>query len=72
VPFAYYERLTRRQQRVYRQSDEIAAIPIPGVADLCPLVAAVQETLASGDRERTQAAADRLLPPASEHGHDGR
>lgn len=61
MPFAYYDRLTRGQQRVYRQSDGIAAIPIPGAADLRPLVAALQETLESGDPMRTQGAADRLL-----------
>jgi len=61
VPFAYYDRLTRGQQRVYRKSDGVAAIPIPHAADLRPLVAAVQETLEAGDPLRTQAAADRLL-----------
>jgi hypothetical protein len=30
MPFAYYQRLTRAQQRVYRQSDEIAMIRLPG------------------------------------------
>jgi hypothetical protein len=59
--FAYYDRLTRNQQRVYRQSDDIAAVPIPRAADLRPLVAAVEEALVDGDRLRVQTSADRLL-----------
>ena len=61
MPFAYYNRLTRHQQRVYRQSDGITTIAVPQVTDLRPLVAAVQETLAAEDRIKVQAAADRLL-----------
>ena len=61
MPFAYYDRLTRSQQRVYRQSDEIASVAIPQAAELRPLVEAVSAALAAGDRTRLQAAADRLL-----------
>jgi hypothetical protein len=61
LPFAYYDRLTRHQQRVYRQSDGITTIAIPRAADLRPLVAALQETLAAADRIKVQASADRLL-----------
>ena len=61
MAFAYYDRLTRSQQRVYRQSDDIASVPIPRGVDLCPLVEAVAEALAAGDRAQLQAAADRLL-----------
>jgi hypothetical protein len=61
VPFAYYARLTRTQQRVYRQSDDIPSVSIPGSAELRPLVEAVADALAAGDRTRLQAAADRLL-----------
>jgi len=61
LPFAYYDRLTRSQQRVYRRSDDIASVSIPRGAELRPLVDAVAEALAAEDRPRLQAAADRLL-----------
>ena len=59
--FAYYDRLTRNQQRVYRHSDGIATVAIPRASDLLPLVAALEEALAAEDRVKAQAAADRLL-----------
>jgi hypothetical protein len=61
VPFAYYQRLSRAQQRVYRQSDEVAVIRVPGARDLHPLVERLTEALVDEDRLATQAAADRLL-----------
>lgn len=61
MPFAFYRRLTRGQQRIYRQSDEIAAVRLPGAQDLRPLVDALAAALENGDRAATQAAADRLL-----------
>jgi hypothetical protein len=61
LPFAYYDRLTRSQQRVYRRSDGITTIAIPRAANLHPLVAALETTLAAEDRTKVQAAADRLL-----------
>jgi hypothetical protein len=61
VPFAYYARLTRAQQRVYRQSDEITVIRLPRPMALIPLVDGLATALASEDRATTQVAADRLL-----------
>jgi hypothetical protein len=61
VPFAYYERLSRAQQRVYRQSDEIAVIRLPGAQALAPLVGEMAAALASENRSGTQGASDRLL-----------
>jgi hypothetical protein len=61
LPFAYYDRLTRAQQRVYRRSDDIASVSIPRAEELRPLIEAVAETLAEGDRARLQVAADRLV-----------
>ncbi len=61
MPFAYYDRLTRSQQRVYRQSDDFPSVSIPGGAELHPLVEAVAQALAAGDRAQLQRAADRLL-----------
>jgi len=61
VPFAYYQRLTRAQQRVYRQSDEISVIRLSGPRDLYALVDPLADALRKQDRSTTQAMADRLL-----------
>jgi hypothetical protein len=53
--------LTRAQQRVYRQSDEVTAIRVPGAIDLHPLVDSLADALMREDRLAAQAAADRLL-----------
>jgi hypothetical protein len=46
---------------VYRQSDDIASVSIPRGGELRPLVEAVAEALAAGDRTRLQTASDRLV-----------
>lgn len=61
MPFAYYQRLNRAQQRIYRRSDEISVIRLAGANELRPLVDALAAALASEDRPATQAVADRLL-----------
>lgn len=61
MPFAYYRRLSRAQQRVYKKSDEVAAVRLPGARELRPLVDALAAALDAGDRGAAQAAADRLL-----------
>jgi len=61
VPFAYYQRLTPRQRQIYRESDAVAAIPLPRGRELHDQVGLLREALESGDRLRTQFAADRLL-----------
>jgi len=61
VPFAYYSRLSAAERRIYRQSDAVTAIPLPGAHALRPLVAELAEALRSSDRPRTEAAAERLL-----------
>lgn len=33
MPFAYYNRLTRAQQRIYKQSDEVSSVRLPQGAD---------------------------------------
>ena len=48
MPFAYFRRLTRAQQKVYRQSDEVAAVRLPGAQDLRPLVDALDVALENG------------------------
>jgi len=61
VPFAYYQRLTRAQQRVYRQSDEVSVLPLPEAKELQPLVELLADVLSRDERAATQAAVDRLL-----------
>src|SRR3972149_3389976 len=54
MPFAYYSRLTRSQQRIYRQSDEIDSILLPHAAALAPLVEQLAEALKHEDRRRIE------------------
>jgi hypothetical protein len=59
--FGYYERLTRAQQRVYRRSDEITRVTLPGARELHPRVAALDAALMSEDRPAVQAASQQLF-----------
>jgi hypothetical protein len=61
MPFAYYARLTRAQQAVYRKSDGIAEVRLPRPVELHPLVRAVDTALRAEDRAETQRATDRLV-----------
>jgi hypothetical protein len=61
VPFAYFQRLTKTQQRIYRRSDGISAIPLPEAKDLRPLVDRLAEALAIEDRLGVEVAAESLL-----------
>ena len=63
MPFAYFNRLTRRQQAIYLESDGIATMPLPGasVPRLQPLVTALARALESGERRHTESAAQRLV-----------
>lgn len=59
--FGYYERLTRAQQRVYRQSDGVTSLRLPGAGELRPLVDGVEAALRSEDRPAVQAASQALF-----------
>jgi hypothetical protein len=61
MPFAYYARLTRVQQSIYRKSDEVTAIRLARPTDLHPLVAALETALAAEERDATQVATERLI-----------
>ena len=61
MPFAYYARLTRGQQAVYRKSDAITEIRLPWPSDLRPLVEALDAALRSEDRATTQEASRGLI-----------
>jgi hypothetical protein len=61
VPFAYYRRLSRRDQAVYRRSDAITEIPLPHAGALRPLCDELAGALGRDDRLAVQAAADELV-----------
>jgi hypothetical protein len=52
--FAYYNRLTATQKRVYRKSDGITAIPLPEAEELHPLVVELESSLSIEDRSKTE------------------
>jgi uncharacterized damage-inducible protein DinB len=60
MPFAYFTRLTRRQQAIYLESEGITAMPLPEVTRLQPLVTALARALETGERPPTEAAGQRL------------
>ena len=59
--FAYYNRLTARQQVIYCRSDAIDSVVVPDAAPLVPLAGAIARALASEDRLATQAARQSLV-----------
>ena len=61
MPFAYYARLNRAQQAIYRKSDGITEVRLSRPADLHPLVGALDVALRTEDRLATQRATDRLI-----------
>ena len=61
MPFAYYARLSRSQQAIYRRSDGIAEVPLREPELLHPLVAALARALAGEDRDATQTATAHLI-----------
>src|SRR6266511_1233800 len=60
MPFAYFERLTRRQQAIYLRSDAVTAVPLAEPARLHPLVTELQRALESGDRRPIESATQLL------------
>jgi hypothetical protein len=60
VPFAYFDRLSRRQQAIYRRSDAVAGVVLPDPARLRPLAQALAAALTGGERTAIEAAAQRL------------
>jgi hypothetical protein len=61
VPFAYYERLTRRQRAIYDRSDAIGEVRLARPEALRPAVEALATALAREDRRETQDASARLV-----------
>ena len=61
MPFAYYARLNRAQQAVYRRSDGIVEVSLPRPESLQPMVAALERALGTEDRAATQTATAQLV-----------
>lgn len=59
--FAWYDRLSAAQKRIYRASDAIVAVPLRDAAEVRPMVGALREALDAGEREPVQAVSRRLL-----------
>src|SRR6266511_5771648 len=60
MPFAYFERLTRRQQSIYLKSDGLTTMHLPAAAGLRPLVHELERALESGERPMTESAGQLL------------
>lgn len=60
MPFAYYQRLSPREQALYRQSDGVSWITLPAAEALHPAVAGLRAGLEADDRAAVQAACSSL------------
>jgi hypothetical protein len=61
MPFPYYVRLSAARQRIYRKSDDIAALDIPPGLDLGSTVSGIGDALRDEDRARTQRTCQALI-----------
>ncbi len=61
MPFSYYNRLTLRQQAIYRRSDSIETVIIPDPAPLMPVAKSIARGLSADDRVATQVGSQALM-----------
>ncbi len=61
MAFAYYNRLTRAEQRIYDKSDQVSAIPLPQAAELRPLTTELLEALKRENRHKTEAICQEIV-----------
>ena len=61
MPFAYYARLSRSQQAVYRKSDALLEIRLENPASLHPRVTALEAALNTEERAATERASRELV-----------
>jgi hypothetical protein len=59
--FAYYNRLTRADQRIYDKSDQVGTLHLPQAAVLQPLTAKLADALKREDRQRTEGTCQELV-----------
>jgi hypothetical protein len=60
VPFAYYDRLSRRDRAIYDRSDRIVRLAIPGAEELRPLAERLRSALQLDDRRAVEVVAAHL------------
>ena len=61
MPFAYYDKLSPARQRIYRQSDAIATLPLPSGVMVGAVVALIRDGLAAEDVKAVQRGCQRLV-----------
>jgi hypothetical protein len=61
MPFAYFQKLSARNKRIYLRSDEIHRVDIPGRHHLMESVRNLETALTTGRRSPTQKAAQDLM-----------
>jgi hypothetical protein len=61
MAFAYYKRLTRRQQGIYRKSNEVPAVRLPNWRAVQPIAHRLEGALPGGDRQAVQHLCTELL-----------
>ena len=61
MPFAFYDRLSPSRQRIYRKSDAILRVEVPGLPSLVPLALAIEAPLNDGDRSGLQKSCQALV-----------
>lgn len=61
MPLPYYDRLSKRDQAIYRQSASIGDVPLPDAPACRPLVEALRQALEAGERAPVERAAQRLV-----------
>ena len=61
MPFAYYSKLSKKNQFIYRKSDKIEFVRIKNAQTLRTEVLALQKALKDEDRKTTQSLANQLL-----------
>ena len=67
MPFAYYDRLSRRDKAIYDRSDAVASIVLPRPEPLRPMVEVLRQGLANDDRRVVEAAAQALARAITEN-----
>ena len=60
MPFAYYDRLSRRQQAVYRSSDAVTSLPLREPEAIFPAVEALRAALLRDDARGVAAASAEI------------
>jgi hypothetical protein len=66
MPFAYYERLSEANKKIYRRSDAMTEIPLPDAERLRPLIPLLREALAREDRRSIETIALSLCRDVTE------